>query len=197
MNHRVLSAATGTKARTTVTVVVVALGTPCVNIHVYLKDVRSMRPRRACEELSVSNLVAYKPRSPGSAGSRLDEGHPRRHFTAEEQRAAMTIVWSTNRMSLTERARTHTAGLVTREKEREGTMMATMRNATSLRLLCVCWMLRGATREHSQTLTLSAARSESCGGGSSSIVIFLPHRVSRRRPKTSTDSTAPSARLQH
>lgn len=60
----------------------------------------------------------------GSAGSRLDEGHPRRHFTDEEECAAMTIVRSTNRVSLTDesesaRARAHTAGLVVRERERK------------------------------------------------------------------------------
>jgi len=37
----------------------------------------------------------------------------------------------------------------------------------------------------------------SCSGGSSSIIILLPRRVSRRTPKASTDSTAPSARRQH
>lgn len=84
-----------------------------INTHVYLKNVRMLdvSPGRVLGPRT-SNPVARERRVTGSVRSRLDEGYPGRHFrlfpTDEEERAAMTIVRSTNRVSLTER-----------EKERE------------------------------------------------------------------------------
>jgi len=131
----------------------------------------------------------------GSAGSRLDEGQPRRHFTDEEERAAMTVVRSTNRESLTERvrARAH-AGLVREERDGRrddddsaGTLSARV----------------AGSHEHSHALSRSRRWSGSAEAAAAAVAASSSsfraecRAQSRRTPKTSTDSTAPSARRQH
>jgi len=104
-----------------------------------------VRTTRPLEGPRTSDSVASRVTS--SAGSRLDEGHPRRYLTDEEERAAMTIVRSTNRMSLTERARTQQDS--SRARERRDDDDDDKRGLHSPRV-----QLGAAS-----TLTLSAARS--------------------------------------